>query len=404
MYLMTILLLCTFNITNTNATLNNKSCLDSDTKIIFNTFNNTNIQEKILNNNAKTKIKSHIDSKPFILENKIDSIKTESILHFIKNNEALESNQDLNSNQPLESAYPIESILDSKTKLKSLHNKTHQSYPPLPPDFHLTEEWIARFYDIATTTGESETSVGVCGACLLQAFQVIAELLQNHNAPPQVGGYFFDTGYHQDPFISFRNRNSILHDTLVDIISYYNYPASSQNDFFVRALDRVYASAISLLPQYNWQNIGSGFTRSEIDSILNQILNSQAGSIFILALGRYNPINNRNSGHAVAALRLQDGVIVVPANTPYLAYSSFQNRLSPLNSIESLEEMLTRFGSHHLELNAIGVLEVQGRYINRFENFLSVQDCSGDGDDRRGNGLLPLPELINQCISGRCEY
>ncbi|MBE8310276.1 DUF1561 family protein, partial [Leptospira borgpetersenii] len=46
----------------------------------------------------------------------------------------------------------------------------------LPPDFQLTEAWIRRLYEIARTDPSSRTSRGVCGVCMLQALQMIAEL------------------------------------------------------------------------------------------------------------------------------------------------------------------------------------------------------------------------------------
>lgn len=279
-----------------------------------------------------------------------------------------------------------------------------QAPPPLPQDFRLSEQWIQRLYDIATTTGEREEAVGVCGACLLQAFQAIAELLYDHENPPQSGGYFFDTGYHQDPFASFRARNSLLHDTLRDIIAYYMREAHTSEEYFLRAIERTQASAISLLPQYDWRAVGAGFTPADRAELLGRILNAPAGSVFLLTLGRHNPNTDRTSGHAVAALRLRGGVVIIPANTPYLTHEAFHNRLLPLRSTQELEEMLTRFGSGHLELVALGVLEVGGVYHNPYDSLLSLRDCSGEGEDRRGNGLLPLPELLNQCISGRCEW
>ncbi|WP_407381450.1 DUF1561 family protein, partial [Helicobacter sp.] len=62
------------------------------------------------------------------------------------------------------------------------------------------------------------------------------------------------------------------------------------------------------------------------------------------------------------------------------------------------------FAGRHINVVGLGVFSVDRSYRNGFEGIVSLSDCSGDGSDRRGNGLLPLPELLNQCISGRCEY
>lgn len=67
-------------------------------------------------------------------------------------------------------------------------------------------------------------------------------------------------------------------------------------------------------------------------------------------------------------------------------------------------ERLTRFGGRYLELVGLGVLEVSRAHRNPFETIVSLHNCSGEGEDRRGNALLPLPELLNECISGRCVW
>lgn len=276
--------------------------------------------------------------------------------------------------------------------------------PLLPPDFTLSTAWIDRFYAIATTSNDEALPVGVCGACLLQAFQVIAELIHDPHTPLSSGGYFFDTGYHQNPFVSFRARNSLLHDTLRDIIAYYNYNVRTESDLFRRAVDRTQASAVSLLPQYNWNLWGTATNQAGIDALLDRVLNAPVGSVFIFTLGRFDDQTRRLSGHALAALRLRDGIVAIPANTPNLARSSFDRRLTPSRTRDDLRTNLTRFGSRFLQLAAFGVIEARGFYFNPFSALVSVRDCSGEGEDRRGNGLLPLPELINQCISGRCEW
>ncbi|MDD7567222.1 MAG: DUF1561 family protein, partial [Helicobacter sp.] len=110
------------------------------------------------------------------------------------------------------------------------------------------------------------------------------------------------------------------------------------------------------------------------------------------------------SWHAVPILILDTGTIVIPTNVPGISLQPFANRLAPSHTIEQLEASLTRFGTGHLRLTALGVLEIRRTYANPYEGLISMRDCSGDGEDRRGSGTLPLPELINQCISGRCEW
>ncbi|MFE1941051.1 DUF1561 family protein, partial [Leptospira kirschneri] len=67
-----------------------------------------------------------------------------------------------------------------------LHKRVKRT---LPPDFQLTEAWIRRLYEIARTDSNSRMSRGVCGVCMLQALQMIAELQEYHSQGPlQSGG------------------------------------------------------------------------------------------------------------------------------------------------------------------------------------------------------------------------
>lgn len=277
--------------------------------------------------------------------------------------------------------------------------------PALPLDFNFTQEWATRLYNINTSSGEDDRAVGVCGTCLLQSFQMIAELLENPYTPRTQGGYFFDTAYDVSPYPSFRARNSILYDTLADIMRYYRLNVSQISDAFVLAMDRTMASAISLLPQYDWNLWGRSTARSEMESLMDRLINSPVGSVFLLGLARYDERADTNTGHAMIAFRVSNGLIAVPANAPLLSMASFVARLAPLTDREQLEFMITRYGSRNLRLTGLGVIEVRRPALpNAYEGLISFRDCSGDGEDRRGNGLLPLPELINQCISGFCEW
>lgn len=277
--------------------------------------------------------------------------------------------------------------------------------PALPLDFNFSEEWATRLYNINVSSGEDDEAVGVCGTCLLQSFQMIAELLENPYTPLTQGGYFFDTAPDESPYPSFRARNSMLHDTLADIMRYYTLSVVQTNNFFVLAIDRTIASAISLLPQYDWNLWGRSTVRAEMENLMDRLINAPVGSMFLLGLARYDNTDRTNTGHAMIAFRIQNGLIAVPANAPLLSMSSFVSRLAALTDREQLEFMLTRFGARNLRLTGLGVIEVRRPVLsNPYEGLISFRDCSGDGEDRRGNGLLPLPELINQCISGFCEW
>lgn len=277
--------------------------------------------------------------------------------------------------------------------------------PALPSDFNLTQEWATRLFNINTSSGENDEAVGVCGTCLLQSFQMIAELLENPHTPRTQGGYFFDTAYDESPYPSFRARNSLLYDTLTDIMRYYNFNVSQVSDAFILAMDRTMASAISLLPQYDWNLWGRSIQRRELEFLMQRLIDSPVGSVFLIGLARYNDEVGEVTGHAMIAFRASNGLIAVPTNAPLIGMAGFVARLAPLTDIQQLEFMLTRYNARNLRLVGLGVIEVRRPVVaNAYEGLISFRDCSGDGEDRRGNGLLPLPELINQCISGFCEW
>lgn len=297
---------------------------------------------------------------------------------------------------------PIQSARRHNEQNLFLQQPLMQNSPALPSYFSLNEAWIARLWHINISADYSGASSGICGTCLLQAYQAIAELLEAHAHPRGSGGYFFDTGAGVNPFASFYARNSLLHDTLQDILGYYDSPASNHRELFYRGTSRALASSISMLPQYEWSVLGQSVEESGIHALAQRVLERPVGSVFLFAMVRLNA--GRGIGHAVAALRLSDGVVIIPANAPNLSLESFRARVQAVQTPADMIERLTRFGGRYLELVGLGVLEVSRSHRNPFETIISLHNCSGEGEDRRGNALLPLPELLNECISGRCAW
>ena len=293
------------------------------------------------------------------------------------------------------------------------HNtqRTLKQTPWFPTNFQLSQEWIERLYAIARTTSGATPSSGFCGVCLLQSYQMIAELMENPYQPRQSGGYFFDTAVNSDPFVSFRARNSILHDTLADISQYINRPVTTATDNFYRTLDRAYAGSISMLPQYEWHLIDRANSIADVNTSLSRIFSASAGRIYLAVYVRptSNAARPTFGAHAMVLLRVNNGVIAIPTNIQTNAQTVlgiFAQSLTPARNANELYEALSRAGnprqSGQLRLLGIGIFEVRGFHRNWFASTVSVNDCTGDGEDRRGNGLIPLPELLNQCISGRC--
>ncbi len=275
---------------------------------------------------------------------------------------------------------------------------------PLPSDFNLSGEWIRRLYSIARSTDGTPQAVGICGTCLLHSYQALAEILENPYQPRTSGGYFFDTSPGISPFESFRRRNPLLHDTLRDIFSYYDYPRSDYLTSFRLEAGRGVASNISMLPQYDWTMLGEGTSVRAMTDLMQSMFNRPVGSVFLMNIWRLNTEGNRIIGHAMPALRTSRGIVIIPTNTPYTSLESFRLLIAPVQNAAGVLANITRFGTSFLTLMGLRVFEISRVYHNPFEEIISFNNCAGEGEDRRGNALLPLPELLNQCMSGRCEW
>lgn len=268
-------------------------------------------------------------------------------------------------------------------------------------DFDL-EAWLPRLVQIVNSTDGSLFSVGVCGTCLLQAYEMAAEILHYGNTPPTQEGYFFTPAPHTNPFTEFRQRHSILYATLVDIVEYYVIPASNPQERFSNSARVAYASAISLLPQYNWQFLGYGSTQDEINRILGQILRGSVGSLYVTSM-THRSNAGVNTHHSVLLVRTRGGVRVLQTNVTG-APDYYLRQLARENAtIQSLQESLTQVGVPNSQLIMVGASQVNGDYTIPFASALSFSDCVGEGDGRRGNARIPTASALNQCASGRCN-
>lgn len=283
---------------------------------------------------------------------------------------------------------------------QNLAQSPQNQVPPLPYDFSLNDAWRARLLAIINTNDGSATSSGVCGVCLLQSFQIIAELLENPRVPRVSGGYFYDTQADTNPFVSFQARNSLLYQTLDDIVSWFpNYaqsPTISPNEAFIYNNNLALMSAIALLPQHNWRITTRAQNPSDIPRVINTIFNSQRGSAFVLLL-RLN-FAGGEGGHAMVALQTTQGVVLIPTNAAMSA-EEFNGFSTPIRNIS---EFMQRFSAYNFGIANIALLEVSGTFTSAFIENISLNNCTGDGDDRRGSGALPTSALVNQCASGRC--
>ncbi|MFQ4002068.1 DUF1561 domain-containing protein [Leptospira interrogans] len=263
----------------------------------------------------------------------------------------------------------------------------------LPSDFQLTEEWIQRLYDIAISTVTNPQVSGICGVCLLQTFQILAELQEYHSREPlQSGGYFFDTAPNRDPFISFRQRYPELDSLLSHIPRVYNSDSTT-----LRLLTLV--SAMNMMPLYDWTPSREFTTRSEILSHITSLIDSPAGSIWLALMRRQRP-DGTIAGHSVPILRTSEGLVVIPTRVPSsISLELYREYLTPtmdpiqaINNLEQPDRTLTYFVTIQL-----------GEFYDNFTDLvISNRNCTGEGEGRRGTGEYPASATVNQCSESRC--
>ncbi|ULH28072.1 DUF1561 domain-containing protein [Leptospira weilii] len=265
----------------------------------------------------------------------------------------------------------------------------------LPPDFQLTDDWIRRLYEIATSSSPTSSGQarGVCGVCLLHGFQMLAELQEYHSQGPlRSGGYFFDTVYYRNPFVSFEQRYPLLNMLLTDVPQVYD-PVNYSN----RRL--ALASARTMLPQYNWVPSREFATRPEIISHINSLINSPPGSIWLGVFSQLRP-DGTMGWHSVPILRDTQGLVVIQTNAYSVPFDLYREYLTPTTDPFQVMNYLELPNRILMILITIQLREV---YHNTFDFIISNRNCTGEGDDRRGTGGYPTSASVNQCSGGgRC--
>ncbi|EMO39396.1 DUF1561 domain-containing protein [Leptospira noguchii] len=270
-----------------------------------------------------------------------------------------------------------------------IHKKIKRT---LPSDFQLTEEWIQRLYDIATSTISDAQSSGICGVCLLQSFQMLAELQEYHSRGPlQSGGYFFDTAPNTDPFISFRQRYPLLNMLLSDVPTVYSSVGRTNRILGL-------ASAMTILPQYNWTASSEFITRSEMLSHITSLIASPPGSIW-LAILRLRRTDGTRGWHAVPILRTSQGLVVIQTRVSLMSLDNYRQSLTPTTDpVLVIDNYLERLDLFLERLTTIQLGEV---YHNTFDFIISNRDCTGEGNNRRGTGEYSTSTSVNQCSNRR---
>ncbi|MFT4360139.1 DUF1561 family protein, partial [Bartonella bacilliformis] len=273
----------------------------------------------------------------------------------------------------------------------------------LPPDFTLTDAWINRLWEIAISTSPGGLEhISFCGICLLQTLQMLAELQENYPGNPfqHRTGYFFDTHEGVDPFPSFRTRFPELAERLQATMSYVNLPWHVGEDSFTRTSRVTRATALILLPRYDWRPSIIARTEEEMRRRLQDLLRAPPGTAWYIAIVRSNRDGSNMIGHAQPILRTNQGLVLIPTNADDMPLSRFRQYITPTRNAEELINLLSARSA--LRIHSLVTYQMAQLDEIPLNLYVSQSNCTGEGDGRRGDKHLPRASLINQCTSGRC--
>ncbi|PAF43467.1 hypothetical protein BKH45_01790 [Helicobacter sp. 11S03491-1] len=285
---------------------------------------------------------------------------------------------------------------------KSQKNTTLSQTPKvaLPPDFRLNDDWIRRLWAIARTTNQVQQVSGICGVCLLQSYQMIAELETHYpGEPPGRRGFFFDIASSSNPFDSFAQRFPDLNDELRgNLVNWSNTPLYPGESLADRDARLFWASSRAMLPQFDWFPSQYFLTRVDVIRHLQTLLDSPVGNAWIASIRMRTP--TQTVGHALVILRTTDGLSVVQTNLETISRANFAQSVTPTTDLDRIFGVLFPYP-------IVNFMTLQVRDPSRvspMNEFVSNNNCTGDGEDRRGSLTYPSATSINQCSQGRCAY
>ncbi|ALE02911.1 DUF1561 family protein [Bartonella ancashensis] len=288
-----------------------------------------------------------------------------------------------------------------KKKSTSQNSELQIEYS-LPPDFDLTPAWTQRLWQIATSSSPtSEELIGFCGSCMLHSMQILAELQEYHQSSPlQSGGYFFDTARHVDPFISLRQRYPELAIRLETTDVYETTPYRPGEDAHTRTSRAAHVIASMLMTQNLWRPSTVARTHNEIRDVLQRLINTSPGTVGFVAVVVGNHDQTDLTGHVQPIIRTRQGLVLIPTNTPNYTLVSFRNNIISTRIPETLMSHLSERGA--LTIYSLTTFQMLPLNPPSVSLYVSQNNCTGEGENRRGAGQSPRSAAINQCSSGRC--
>lgn len=282
-------------------------------------------------------------------------------------------------------------------------DKLKRKVRSLPPSFRITEDWIRRFWAIAGSGQPGSPShISFCGICMLHAYQVVEELHEYYlRGPLQSGGYFFDTQAGVDPFISFRRRFPELAQRLEGTLARAHMPYRAGEDLSSRTARVYYSMALTMLP--NFRIVPSRWETDDaaIRTLLDGMFSAPVGTMWLIHYVRTDSSPSGHFSHGLPVLRTPDGLFLIPTNIPNTPYPDFRAYVNHSTMFDT-NHAVNFLATPGQRLEGMMALRVDGLYENPINVFLSNNNCTGLGDDRRGNRRFPSSFNVNQCGMGRC--
>ncbi|BCX78571.1 hypothetical protein LBC_00330 [Campylobacter sp. 19-13652] len=273
----------------------------------------------------------------------------------------------------------------------------------LPEDFQLNEGWLGRLWqiNISRSSDAPHAFVGLCGICMLHSAQMVSELL-SYQEPRSGGGYLFDTAGEVDPFISFQSRYPYMAPALRNIfdeISWLNY--GEGDEFIARIVPPLLSTAGMLLPNYTLHP--SPMVRGDMAlDLVGQLFGARAGTLWLAFMYRTAPDGSMPAGHSEPLLLTAEGLVTMPTNR-VMSLEEFRDATRPMRTARDLIDYYT--GNGILRLGMLMFVRVAEIDNNLLDLRISPRNCTGEGEQRRGNAMPINPGSLNQCsgaYGGRC--
>jgi len=304
--------------------------------------------------------------------------------------------------------------------------------PPVPGAVNL-EVWLDRLYQIATETRPEQHSstIGVCGACLLQTLEVLYEFMHYGVQPPalETSPHFFAAGT-GNAINSFEQRFPALtaeleNDSESIIVGMYG-PAGSAIDLALgaqylnsRAIRHFLSrDGLSFAPEpyYNDQRV---ITDVQLQDIVTRGINAPNGSIFVLV---YNVMyNGVEEGHAVPLIRTSTGLHLIPSTMAVNSssrqyFNTWSRRViqtpQDLRSLMILDNPQVYGVIRQASLFSVQTPDISTQVEFGFDSgMLTLGNCSvggaagtqsGSDTDFGGGIFLEFPSDLMKCLGGRC--